>query len=136
MNKPILFLGFDALLVPGSDPDPILGSEIAEHGRAFLTYAAQRFDVRLLTERNPRDAFYLIRKLGVSQDSVSVLPVFESKVPAVQAAGKFLWIDTILIPSEVSWLAQYGHADRFLSVDPEKGVGPEHKLWLDTKSHP
>lgn len=133
MNKPVLFLGLDTLLIPGDDVDRVLGAEIAPHAKPFLTYAAAHFDVRVLSDRNPRDVFYLIRKLGLSQDSVSVLPFYDSKVPAVQGAGRFLWIDTILIPSEVGWLAQYGHTDRFMSVDPEKGVGPEHKTWLDTK---
>jgi hypothetical protein len=133
MNKPVLFVGLDALLKPGDDPDPVMAAEISPHTKPFLAHASSRYDVRILTERNPRDVFYLVRKLGLPSDSVSVQPIFESKVPAVQTAPRFLWIDTILIPSEVSWLAQYGHVDKYMSVDPEKGVGPEHKAWLDSK---
>jgi hypothetical protein len=131
MNKPVLFVGLDALLVPSDTPDPVMAAGFAEHARAFLTWATQRYDVRILSDRNPQDVFYMLRKLGVSGDAVSVSNFHDSKVPAIEGNREFHWIDSILIPSEFSWLLQNGHTHRYMSVDPEYGVGLEHKSWLE-----
>lgn len=133
MTRPTLFIGIDALLVPGDDPDTVMGAEIAPHAKAFLSYAVARYQVQILSDRKARDVSYLIRKLGLPADSVLSRTYFDSKVPLVQLAKSFLWIDTVLIPSEISWLAQNGHVTRYMSVDPDKGVGSEHKQWLSSK---
>lgn len=134
MSKPTLFVGLDALLVPGEDVDPVLRAEIAPYAKAFMFWATTRFKVTLLTEKNPRDAFHLLQTLGLPLDAASVAPFSESKVDIVAAHGLFYWVDTILIPGEVSWLAQHGHTDKYMSVDPEVGVTLEHKHWLEGRT--
>jgi hypothetical protein len=133
MKKPILFISMEALLVPGETVEPILRAEIAPFAKAFMHWATQHFQVQLLTERNPREAFHLIDVLGLPEDSVPVKTFLDSKTEAMSHKDNFYWIDSILIPAEVTWLSQHNLTARFKSVEPENGITIEHKNWLTSK---
>ncbi|MGL5247892.1 MAG: hypothetical protein ACRC8U_06825 [Brooklawnia sp.] len=132
MTKPTLFIGIDGpALIHGQDPEPLLRAEIAPYVKPFVHWARQHFDVRWVTDRSPRDAFHLNEKLGLPADAIPAHVFDVSKVEVLEPHAKAYWIDAELIPHEVTWLAQHGHADRFLVVDPEKGITPEHKDKLE-----
>lgn len=132
MSKPVLFIGIDGpALVPGQDPEPYLRAEIAPYVKPFVHWAKQHFDVRWVTDRSPRDAFYLNDKLGLPKDAVPVQTFDVSKIEVLAPHKKFYWLDSELIPHEVDWLAKRGHVQNFLPVDPQKGVTPEHKRQLE-----
>jgi hypothetical protein len=54
-------------------------------------------------------------------------------VEALAHHKDFYWVDSELIPHEVSWLAQHGHVDRLLSVDPVIGVSTDTKKALEAR---
>ena len=136
-KKPILFLGLDGpVLVPATNSherDEYLGAAVAPYAKAFLHWATQHFDVRWLSDRGGPSAVYTSRLLSLPDDAVRVAGYGDSKIDAVSPHKNFYWVDSELIPHEVSWLAQHGHVDRLFSVDPHTGVSTDVKHALETK---
>lgn len=134
-NKPKLFISLDGpILVPPTDTmdrDDYLGAAIAPYSKAFVHWATKHFDVRWLSDKGLGPATYVATKLGLPQDAVRVSGFNDSKVEAVSKYKDFYWVDSELIPHEVSWLAQHGHVDRLISVDPLKGVSTDDKKALE-----
>lgn len=132
--KPKLFIAVEGpILVPSDlhNRDPYLGAAVATYAKPFLHWATQHFDVRWLSDRGSAPAHYLTQHLGLPQDKVSVAGYADSKVEAIEPHKNFYWVDSELIPHELSWLAQHGHADRLISVDPVKGVSADDKKALE-----
>lgn len=131
--KPKLFIGIDGpVVVPSHTPERFLHGEVVPYAKPFVNWALSHFDVRWLTDRSPRDAFYLNDHLALPEDSVPVHLFDVSKVEVIEPHGdNFYWIDGELIPHEVTWLAQHGHDKRFLQVDSMKGITPELKEKLE-----
>lgn len=136
-SKPKLFLGLDGpILVPASNPqdrDEYLGAAIAPYAKSFLHWATQHFDVRWLSDRGAGPAVYAASLLSLPPDRVRVAGFAESKVEALSPHPNFYWVDSELIPHEVSWLAQHGHVDRLISVDPLRGVSTDTKQALEAR---
>ena len=131
-TKPILYVGLDGpLLIPHTHPDVFLKMGIAEYAKPFLHWAKDHFDVRYLTDRSPGEAFRLSSLLALPEDAIPVHGFEVSKTEVLEPRHDFYWIDSELIPKEVAWLAEHGHVNRFLPVDPMVGVRPEHKAALE-----
>lgn len=132
MSKPTLYVGLDGpLLVPAKHQDTFLKAGIAEYAKPFLHWATNRFDVRYLTDRSPGEAFHLSSLLSLPDDAIPVHGFEVSKTEVIKPGHDFYWLDAELIPKEVAWLAEHGHLNRFLAVDPMVGVRPEHKAALE-----
>lgn len=132
MSKPILYLALDGpILVPGKTPDPYLDAGVAEYAKSFVHWAKDHFNVRWITDRAPGHAFHVAKKLALPADAIPVLGFDVTKSEVISPKENFYWVDGPLIPGEVTWLTQHGHTDRFVSVDPMKGVTPEHKIALE-----
>lgn len=134
MNKPTLFIAVDGpLLVQGEKQNPLLNAEIVPYAKSFLTWAIHNFTPQLITDRSHREVFHLIDKLNLPADKLPVRTFEDSKIEVVGPHQKenFYWVDGELIPHEVSWLAQHGHANRFFQVNPEHGISPELKERLE-----
>ena len=132
MSQPKLYVELNGpILIPHEHPDPVLQAGIADYAKSFMHWATQHFDVHWLTDRSPGDAFYVANKLALPSDKVSVRGFEVSKVEALHPNENFYWVDSELIPDEVAWLAKHEHFNRFVSVDPLKGVTPEHKKMLE-----
>jgi len=136
-KRPLLFLGLDGpVLVPATgthDRDEYLGAAIAPYAKPFLHWAAQHFDVRWLSDRGAAPAVYVASLLSLPADKVHVAGFVDSKVEALAPHKDFYWVDSELIPHEVSWLAQHGHVGRFLSVDSTIGVSADTKQALEAQ---
>jgi hypothetical protein len=136
-NKPKLFLALDGpVLIPSSlhDRDAYLGSAVAPYAKAFLHWATQHFDVRWLSERGPAHAAYVANLLSLPADRIPFAGYLDSKVEAISPHKDFYWVDSELIPHEVSWLAQHGHVDRLITVDPSVGVSTDVKKALEARA--
>lgn len=136
MGKPKLFVGLDGpMLVPseGHDRDSFLGAALASYAKPFMHWATQHFDVHWLSDRGPVAAAYVTQLLGLPADSVHIAGFLDSKVEALKHHKDFYWVDSELIPDEVSWLAQHGHVGRFITVDPFTGVSTDAKKALETR---
>jgi hypothetical protein len=132
MSRPILYLALDGpILVPDTKHDPYVDAGIAEYSKSFVHWAKDNFRTRWLTDRAPGHAFHVAKQLGLSEDAIPVLGFDVSKTEVISPEENFYWVDGPLIPGEVSWLAQHGHTGRFISVDPAKGITPEHKSALE-----
>lgn len=135
--KPKLFIGLDGpVLVPATnshDRDEFLGAAIAPFAKPFLHWAAQHFDVRWLSDKGVGPATYVASLLSLPADKVRIAGYTDSKVEALSPHKDFYWVDSELIPSEVSWLAQHGHVDRHISVDPREGVSTDVKKALEAR---
>ena len=136
-SKPKLFIGLDGpVLVPSTnthDRDEYLGAAVAPYAKAFLHWATQHFDVRWLSDRGAGPAVYTASLLSLPPDKVHVAGFVDSKVEALAPHKDFYWVDSELIPHEVSWLAQHGHVDRLLTVDPVTGVSTDTKKALEMR---
>jgi len=136
-SKPKLFIGLDGpVLVPSTDAharDEYLGASVAPYARAFLHWATQHFDVRWLSDRGAGPAVYVSSLLSLPADKVHIAGFLDSKVEALAPHKDFYWVDSELIPHEVSWLAQHGHVDRLLTVDPDVGVSTDTKKALEMR---
>jgi hypothetical protein len=135
-KKPVLFLGLDGpVLIPphnSHDRDEYLGAAVAPYAKAFLHWATQHFDVRWLSDRGVGPAVYVSSLLSLPSDKVHVAGFIDSKVEAIEPHKNFYWVDTDLIPHEISWLAQHGHGEKHLiPVDPMTGVTPDTKQMLE-----
>lgn len=134
-NKPKLFVSLDGpILVPAeghSDRDDFLGAAIAPYAKSFLHWATNHFDVHWLSDKGAAPAVYIAQKLGLPADKVRIAGYRDSKVEALSGHKNFYWVDSELIPNEVSWLAQHGHVDRLISVDPFNGVSTDTKKALE-----
>lgn len=137
MKRPVLFLGLDGpVLVPATgthDHDDYLGAAIAPYAKPFLHWAAQHFDLRWLSDRGAAPAVYVASLLSLPADHVRIAGFTDSKVEALAPHKDFYWVDSELIPHEVSWLAQHGTTDRFFSVDPATGVSVATKKALEAR---
>jgi len=134
MNRPKLYVELNGpVLLPSEDAhDPLLHHMvIAPYAKPFLHWATQHFDVQWLTDRSPRDAFNVAKRLDIPTDKIPVRGFDVTKTEVLRPQENFFWVDCELIPDEVAWLAKHGHFDRFVSVDPLKGVTPEHKEALE-----
>lgn len=135
--KPKLFIGLDGpVLIPSTnamDRDEYLGAAIAPFAKSFLHWATQHFDVRWLSDRGVGPATYVSSLLSLPADKVHVAGYVDSKVEALSPHKDFYWVDSELIPHEVSWLAQHGHVDRLISVDPLTGVSTDAKQALEAR---
>lgn len=137
IKKPKLFIGLDGpVLVPASNPherDEFLGAAIAPFAKPFLHWATQHFDVRWLSDKGVGPASYVASMLSLPSDKIHIAGYTDSKVEALSPHKDFYWVDSELIPSEVSWLAQHGHVDRLISVDPFTGVSTDVKKALEAR---
>jgi hypothetical protein len=135
--KPVLFIEADGpLLIPTKldEPSILPDAVVAPYAKTFLHWAKEHFDVRCLTDRHPVDMVRVLDKLSLPGDAVSVVPYGDSKIPLVALhKNQFYWVDSQLIPSEVSWLAEHGPSARWFFFDPRSGVRPEHKQLLEQK---
>lgn len=130
--KPTLFIGLEGpILIPSAHPDSALGLGIASYAKPFLHWAVQHFNVRWLTDRSPRDAIYVANLLSLPDERIAVAGFGDLKTEALQPRENFYWVDSELIPGEVSWLAQHGLSHRLLQADPVRGVTPELKDKLE-----
>jgi hypothetical protein len=136
-QKPKLFVGLDgSVLVPAANAherDEYLGAAVAPYAKAFLHWATQHFDVRWLSDRGAGPACYVAGLLSLPADKVRIAGYTDSKVEALAPHKDFYWVDSELIPHEVSWLAQHGHVDRLISVDPLTGVSHDAKKALEER---
>jgi hypothetical protein len=136
-SKPKLFIGLDGpMLVPSStsrERDEYLGAAVAPYAKPFLHWATQHFDVRWLSDRGAGPAAYLAKLLSLPADKVHIAGFGDSKIEALSPHKDFYWVDSELIPHEVSWLAQHGHVDRLISVDPREGVSTDAKKALEAR---
>ncbi len=134
-KKPKLFIGLDGpVLIPATEAherDEYLGAAIAPFAKAFLHWASNHFDVRWLSDRGGAPAIYTASALALPSDKVRVAGFTDSKIEAISPHKDFYWIDSELIPHEFSWLAQHGHVDRHISVDPQHGVSTDTKKALE-----
>lgn len=135
--KPKLFIGLDGpVLVPSANPidrDEYLGAAVAPYAKSFLHWATQHFDVHWLSDRGAVPAAYVSNLLALPADKVRISGFTDSKVEALSPHKNFYWVDSELIPHEVSWLAQHGHVDRLISVDPREGVSTDAKKALEAR---
>lgn len=132
MARPILYVGLDGpILIPHEDPDPLLGMKLAEYAKSFLHWAHDNFRVRFVTDRSPGHAFRVLQLVGLPADSIPAHTFDVSKTEVMSSSENFYWVDGALIPHELSWLAEHGNTNRFLSVSPRTGVTPEHKKKLE-----
>ena len=134
MTKPTLYIGLDGpVLVPSEHPDIFLKMGLGSYAKPFMHWAKGHFDVRYLTDRSPGEAFHASSLMALPEDAVPVhgFEVSKTEVLEHQSHPDFYWLDAELIPKEVAWLAEHGHVNRFLSVDPMVGVQPEHKAVLE-----
>jgi hypothetical protein len=136
-KRPLLFVGLDGpVLIPATsshDRDEYLGAAVAPYAKSFLHWAAQPFDVHWLSDRGAGPAAYVSSLLSLPQDKVHVAGFVDSKVEALAPHKDFYWVDSELIPHEVSWLAQHGHTARMLPVNPFTGVSVEDKARLEAQ---
>lgn len=134
-SMPKLFVSLDGpILVPAqghSDRDDYLGAAIAPYAKSFMQWAAQHFDVHWLSDKGAGPAVYVAERLGLPGDKVRIAGYRDSKVEALAPHKNFFWVDAELIPHEVSWLAQHGHVDRLIPVDPFDGVSTDTKKALE-----
>lgn len=139
-SKPKLFIGLDGpVLVPATsahERDEFLGAAVAPFAKSFLHWATQYFDVRWLSERGIGPATYVSSLLSLPSDKIRVAGYVDSKIEALSPHKDFYWVDSELIPHEVSWLAQHGHVDRLISVDPVIGVSTDVKKALEARVAP
>ena len=136
-KKPKLFLALDGpVLIPSSlhDRDAYLGASVAPYAKAFLHWASQHFDVRWLSDRGAAPAAYVANLLSLPADKIRIAGYLDSKVEAISPHHDFYWVDSELIPHEVSWLAQHGHVDRLITVDPSVGVSTDVKKALEMRT--
>jgi hypothetical protein len=123
-------------LVPAANSherDEYLGAAIAPYAKSFLHWATQHFDVRWLSDRGAASSIYTAKLLSLPSDSVHIAGYTDSKIEAIAPHHDFYWVDSELIPHEVSWLAQHGHVDRLISVDPMVGVSTDAKAALEAR---
>jgi len=136
-SKPKLFIGLDGpVLIPATsshDRDEYLGAAVAPYAKSFLHWAAQHFDVRWLSDRGAGPAVYVANLLSLPADKVHIAGFVDSKVEALAPHKDFYWVESELIPHEVSWLAQHGHVDRLITVDPLTGVSTDAKEALEAR---
>ena len=137
-RKPKLFIGLDGpVLVPATNSherDEYLGAAVAPYAKAFMHWATQHFDVHWLSDRGAGPAVYVANLLSLPADKVRVAGYVDSKVEALSPHKDFFWVDAELIPHEVSWLAQHGHVDRLITVDPLTGVSTDAKEALEARA--
>jgi hypothetical protein len=135
MSKPILYVGLHGpILVPSLDhQDVFLQKRITEYAKPFLHWAKDHFEVRWLSETGARDAVYTARRLSLPEDAISIASFEDSKHEALHPRENFYWLDSELIPAEVSWLREHQHEHRFIPVDPHVGVTVQHKQILEAK---
>lgn len=137
MAKPTLFLAIDGpVVIPSGMPvDAVIRGELAPYAKPFVHWAKDNFKLVWLTDRPPGEALYIAGKLGLSGDAVTYGGFEVSKVEKIINDHNFFWVDSDLIPGEVSWLCKNGHTNRFVSVNPHKGVTEEHKRVLEHLLH-
>ena len=127
MTMPKLYIELSGPILIPSDGDMV----VAPYAKPFMHWATQHFNVQWLTDHSPRDAFNVAKHLALPADKVPVRGFDVTKTEVLQPHENFYWIDSELIPDEVAWLAKHGHFDRFISVDPLKGITSEHKDKLE-----
>jgi hypothetical protein len=134
-SRPVLFVNLDGpILIPARDPherDEYLNAAIAPYAKPFLHWATTHFDVRWLSDRGAGPAVYTASLLSLPSDKVRIAGYVDSKVEALAPHKNFYWVDSELIPHEISWLAQHGHVDRLITVDPLTGVSTDAKKALE-----
>lgn len=126
--KPTLFVALEGpLLIPGKGESKFQPYTIAEYAKPFLSWAQENFHVRILTDDSPRAGFNVLHALGLANEHFPVQTFEVSKTENMSPHDDFYWVDSELIPGEVNWLAEHRRHDRFLHVNPMKGIAPEHK---------
>lgn len=135
MKKPTLYVGLDGpLLVPHHDYDPLLEAKIVPYAKPFMHWATQHYNCVFLTDREPGHVKYLLSQLGLPKDAVPLKGFGDSKARSLRKDENFYWVDSELIPHEVSWLAEHSNTHRFVPVNSLTGVTPEHKTALAAKT--
>ena len=130
--KPILYVDIEGpIITPGGHDNHRLGGGISDYAKTFLHWATDKFDVRWLTCRSPRDAFHVADVLKLRGDAIPFTSFDVLKTDAIDPRSNFYWLDSVLIPSEVDWVARHGHHDRVITVNPLHGVQPEHREKLE-----
>lgn len=131
-TKPKLYVALDGVvLAPRGDHDAFLQANVAAYAKPFLHWATHRFDVQLLTDRSHREALHAMRRMDLPEHAVTAVGYEDNKTDAFHPKSDFYWVDAILLPSEIAWLAQHGRVDRAITVNPHHGVQPEDKERLE-----
>jgi hypothetical protein len=131
MNKPTLYVALQGpLLIPSDKPHPYLEAGIAEYAKSFLSWAKEHFGVQVLTDDSLRKVHTLTEHLSLPPDAALPRGFDFNKTDVMDPASNFYWVDSALIPSEISWLYEHKLQDRLLTVDPAVGVTPEHRRIL------
>jgi hypothetical protein len=129
--KPTLYIGLDGpVLIPSGDIDPFLKAAIAIYAKPFMHWAVGHFNVRWLSRRSSREAFYVAGHLGLPEDAIPVAGFRLIRCEAIPGGENLFWIDGPLTAAETSWLWARRSA-RFFGVDPLIGVTPTHKRALE-----
>jgi len=133
MSKPTLFIGLHGpILLPNIQPRDAYGQgRVAEYAKSFLHWAKDRFHVQLLTDEHLGAAHEIVNRLSLPTEQVVPRGFEVSKTEAMHPHESFYWIDSDLIPSEITWLHKNDNVERFLCADPEVGVTPQHKEILE-----
>ena len=132
MTKPILYVDMEGpIITPGGHDNHRVGGGISDYAHNFMHWAIGKFDVRWLTCGSPRTAFHVANILKLPDDAIPFTSFRVVKTDAIDPKSNFCWLDNVLIPSEVDWVARHGHAERVITVDPLVGVQPEHRAKLE-----
>lgn len=127
-----IYVSIDALQAPSDKPDPHLGTGISAYARPFITWLSQHGKVVVLTDGSLQHAVYLLSKINCTEKA-SVRGFEVCKTEILKEHGDVYLVDTILTPSEVSWFAEHGMADRVVTVKLHEGVSPSTKQALEAK---
>lgn len=135
-TRPALFVSLDGpIIVPPTGDnhrDELLGGALAHYAKPFMHWASTRFDLRLVTDRDVALGRYVADVLGLPRDKLRTGGFEVSKTEVIaKHAPDFYWVDTELIPAEVSWLAQHGHVPKYVQAHPFEGVTLETKQKLE-----
>ena len=129
--KTTIYVGLEALQVPSDRPDPYLGFGVAAYAAPFLSWAATRGRVVILTDGPVQHVLHLLRTMKLPDSAVSVKMYGSSKVEALHTGEPFILVDDALIPSEVSWFLEHHLGDRVVSVNHTTGVTQETKAHVE-----
>lgn len=123
MAKPRLYIALEG---PLALPD----GKISDYARPFLHWAKQHFDVTLVTDGTTRQALQVLAQIG---EQLPIRTFVDTKASLLKPQEDYFWVDAELIPSEVSFLAQHGHHNRFFQTDANKGVTVDLKNRIEAR---
>jgi len=125
--KPTIYVGLEALQVHSDKPDPYLGFGVAAYTAPFLSWAATRGRVCILTDGPVQLVMHLLNTLKLTASNIAIKSYGTNKTDVLRTDEPFVLVDDALIPGEVSWFMEHGLGDRLVSVSPLTGVTPETK---------